>query len=230
MNDASHKLFARLASASPISILRAATDAVPAVRYALGVLGIVAAVSLAGTLVTSFRVAVFGTLVTLVLMVTLVVFAAATKLVSGAIKLAAIILVYAFLSVAIASAFSLFSSVFFKWPVDLQFWITGHAQVNPTPSPTPQVSPSQMPTGSASANPANRKQGSSSTQVLSADQRARQLKQEAERLINSGKYQEAIAKLNQALEIRGISSEMESELKNLRIEAVTMASNKKSGP
>jgi hypothetical protein len=119
-----------LISSGPFRILQAAIKAVPAVRYALGVLGIIAAISLAGTLVTDFRVAVFGTLIALGLMALLVIFAAATRLVPRFLIPAAIVFVYAFLTLAIATAFLIFTSVFFKWPVNLRHWIVDDYENN----------------------------------------------------------------------------------------------------
>lgn len=136
MSEASSR-DAGLINASPFSILRAAIQAVPAVKYALGMLGIVAAISVAKLLVSSFRVAALGCLVTLVLMVMLLVFAAATKLVAGSLKVAALILVYSFLAVSVATVLCLFSSVFFKWPVDLRSWLTVETRVIPPESDPP---------------------------------------------------------------------------------------------
>jgi len=101
---------------------------------------------------------------------------------------------------------------------------------SPTLNPSSTLSPSPTPIVSPNPIRASPEQRSLPAQALSADQRAGQLKQEAARLMNSGKYKEAISKLNQALRINGISASVESELKNLRIEAVTMASNQKNAP
>jgi tetratricopeptide (TPR) repeat protein len=78
-------------------------------------------------------------------------------------------------------------------------------------SPTPEPKPSKqtVPTITARA----------------ADDRARSLKLRAEQLMNQGKYQEAIDKLNRALAIPGISNEMVAELRRLRLTAITMATH-----
>src|SRR4051812_49204089 len=59
----------------PYRILREAIRAVPAVKYALGVAGIVAAVAIVAAFGLDLRIAAFGTIITFVLMVVLVVFA-----------------------------------------------------------------------------------------------------------------------------------------------------------
>lgn len=130
----------RLLATSPINILREAIRAVPALKYALGVLGIVAAISIAVSLKVSFRVAVIGTLIMIVLMTALVIFAALTQA-SGALRIAATIMMFAFLFLTIGTATLLFTSVFFKWPLHLQHWVTDPPPSS-TPTPTPTSSPS----------------------------------------------------------------------------------------
>ena len=60
---------------SPTKILKEAIAAVPAVRYALGISGIVAAIAVIFALGVDARVAIFGTIIMLVLMTLLVIFA-----------------------------------------------------------------------------------------------------------------------------------------------------------
>lgn len=125
-----------LLTTSPLNILKAAISAVPSLKYVLGVLGLVAAVSIARGLVTSARIAVIGALIILVLMVAVVIFAALTQA-EGATRIAAVVMMFAFLTLTIATVFLIFTSVFFKWPLDLHRWIVDEP---------PQVVSSRTPT------------------------------------------------------------------------------------
>jgi hypothetical protein len=89
------------------------------------------------------RVAVIGTLIMLVLMVAVVVFAALTKA-RGSLKVAAIIMMYAFLFLAIATITFIFTSVFFQWPLDLRSWVID-PPVETAPSPAPVPTPTSLP-------------------------------------------------------------------------------------
>ena len=60
---------------TPIAFLREAITAVPAVKYALGVGGIVAAIAIIFTFGIDARIAVIGTIVMLLIMSVLVIFA-----------------------------------------------------------------------------------------------------------------------------------------------------------
>lgn len=135
----------RLLTTSPLNVLREAIKAVPPLKYALAVLGIVAAIAIGLSFKVSLRVAVFGALIMLVLMVAVVVFAALTKA-SGALRVAAIIMMFAFLILIIATITFIVTSVFFQWPLDLRSWVTGDGPtvivpIAPTPTPTPMASP-----------------------------------------------------------------------------------------
>lgn len=110
-------------SLSPYAILKDAVQAVPAVKYALGVLGIVAAITIVGVFQMDYRVAVLGTIVTFVLMVVLVVFAKLTRAAPKRFVAPVLILMWTFLLLTVGTACLLFTSVFFKFPVDLQAWI-----------------------------------------------------------------------------------------------------------
>jgi hypothetical protein len=61
---------------SPVEVLKRPTKAVPAVKYALGIAGIVAAIAIVAGFRINFRIAVFGTVIMFVLMTVLVVFCA----------------------------------------------------------------------------------------------------------------------------------------------------------
>ena len=65
--------------ATPFAILRAATQAVPAVKWALGVAGVISAAALVKVFFVSVGAALLAGFGMLVLMVILVLFAAATR-------------------------------------------------------------------------------------------------------------------------------------------------------
>lgn len=105
---------------SPFNILKQATSKVPALKYALGVAGIAAAIAIIKTLITDLRVAIFGIIWMLVLMTVLFIFAKLTSVASREIRLPAIVLLWFSLLLTIASASLLFASVFFDWPINLK--------------------------------------------------------------------------------------------------------------
>jgi hypothetical protein len=111
---------------TPIDILRAAIKAVPAVKWALGIAGIVAAIAIIEGFKIDLRVAVFGTVIMLILMTLLVIFAKAAG--SGVVGFAgpAFVLTWFSLFLMMATATALFTSVFFKWPVNLQWVLQRH--------------------------------------------------------------------------------------------------------
>jgi hypothetical protein len=112
----------------PFTILKQAIRAVPAVKYALGVAGIVSTVAIIKAFGISMQVAVIGFVITLVLMVTLVVFAKMTTTASQHFFTPVLVLMWSFLCLTIITAFFLLSSVFFRWPVDLHNWISPSGQ------------------------------------------------------------------------------------------------------
>jgi len=124
---------------SPIEFLREAVKAVPAVKYALGVGGIVAAVAIVYSFKLDPRVAFVGTIVTLVLMGVLVVFARMAALSGTRLHLPALVFTWFVLLLFMATSVSLFSSVFFEKPLDLHYWLQGSETPitqNETPAPT----------------------------------------------------------------------------------------------
>ena len=132
----------------PFHFLREAVKAVPAVRYALGVGGIFAAIAIVYSLKLEPRVAFVGTLVMFVLMGVLVIFARVTSLASPRMLWPALVFTWFTLFVFVAVSFSLFTSVFLKWPLDLAYWLVG------TPSAASLPAVNSLPTsiGSIAAN------------------------------------------------------------------------------
>lgn len=128
-------------SISPLDILKQAISKVPALKYALGIAGIAAAIAIIKTLITDLRVAVFGIILMLVLMTVLFVFAKLTSVASKEIRLAAIVLMWFSLVVIIASASLLFTSIFFDKPINLKHLISGQPVVTDQPPVKNEVAP-----------------------------------------------------------------------------------------
>jgi hypothetical protein len=101
---------------SPAELLGQAIEAVPSVKYALGITGIAAAVALVVGLNIDPRIAIAGVLVMLVLMVALVTFARVTQLKAKFLTAPAIFFLWAFVLLTVLWACLLTSSVFFNYP------------------------------------------------------------------------------------------------------------------
>src|SRR5216683_4875796 len=127
------------------TILREAIRAVPAVKFALGVAGIAAAVAIVYGLIGDPRVAVFGIILMFGLMTVLVVFSnfARTSHKSTVLPL---LLGWTFVILTIATSILLFTSVFFNSPLPL----SSRMMLTPTSTPTPTPVPTPTPTSSAS--------------------------------------------------------------------------------
>jgi hypothetical protein len=107
----------------PLAFLREAIQAVPAVKYALGVGGVVSVIAIVASFGISYRVAVLGFPIILILMTLLVVFAKLTAA-KPQYFLAPLIILTWFSIIAMVSTISLiFTGVFFKWPLDLHYWL-----------------------------------------------------------------------------------------------------------
>jgi hypothetical protein len=117
--------------ANPFSILRSAIRAVPAVRYALGIVGMVAAIAIAMALRIGLGLASYGVIVMFVFMTMLVIFAALSKLGSPALRRPALVFTWFSLLLIMASALLLFSSAFLGFPalsIIQGFNRSGHAK------------------------------------------------------------------------------------------------------
>jgi hypothetical protein len=108
-----------IGSLTPWGVFQTGLKAVPALRYALGVLGMVSAIAIIKGFGVDFRAAVFGTVIMLVLMVALVVFAALTKVPGAHLRPAAVVLMWSLLAITILTAVLLFTSFFFAFPKGL---------------------------------------------------------------------------------------------------------------
>jgi hypothetical protein len=103
-----------------LRILRESIKAVPAMKYALAVAGILAVVAMVGAFKISPAMAVFGAVITLVLMVAMVIFARLTTTAPRHFFLPVTVMMWAFLVITVATAFLLFTSAFFQWPRGLR--------------------------------------------------------------------------------------------------------------
>jgi hypothetical protein len=105
---------------TPAELLRAAVKVVPAMRYALGVGGLasVVAIVLLGWKLKA-QEAIFGSLIVLVLMVVLVVFAALAGMGKAALQLPALFLAWASTSLTVGVAILFVSCAFFDKPKTL---------------------------------------------------------------------------------------------------------------
>ena len=99
-----------------MQLLREATKAVPAVKYAVGIAGVMAAFALATALFSTPQAAVVGALMMLILMVLLLLFAASAALKRGALRRPALAMAWAILLLFIGSATLVVTSVFFDKP------------------------------------------------------------------------------------------------------------------
>jgi hypothetical protein len=111
-----------------LKIIRESIKAVPAMKYALAVAGLLAVVAMAGAFKLSPQRAVVGAVVTLVLMVGMVVFARLTTTAPRHFFLPVQVMMWAFLVVTVGTAFLLFTSAFFHWPRGL------HELFDPAPA------------------------------------------------------------------------------------------------
>jgi hypothetical protein len=113
-----------------LGMVREGSRAVPAVKYALGVVGLFAAAAIGRSLFEgSLLLAAGGAALMLVLMILLLVFARASlgKSVFGP---AAHVLVWFVILFSITVSVTLFSSVFFAWPIDLRRLLDADVAVN----------------------------------------------------------------------------------------------------
>ena len=118
-----------------LGLIKNAIKAVPAVRYALAVAAIGAAVAVIAGFTIDLRVAVFGIIILFVFMAVMVVFARLALVAAGSLHVLAMVLAWAAVILVISTSILLLTSVFFNWPRPLSRWIEGTAAVTPTPTP-----------------------------------------------------------------------------------------------
>ena len=103
----------------PWNVLRQATKAVPALKYAVGVSGLIAVVAIVKQFGLSPQSAALGSVVVLVLMVGVFVFARLSAFTGKKIYYPAMMLLYSFTLLVILVASFLFTSTFMDWPKPL---------------------------------------------------------------------------------------------------------------
>ncbi len=103
----------------PLNVLRTATKAVPALKYAVGVSGLIAIVAIVRQFGLSPQSAALGSVVVLVLMVGVFVFARLSAFTGRKVYIPAMMLLYSFTLLVILVASFLFTSAFMDWPKPL---------------------------------------------------------------------------------------------------------------
>jgi|SRR5580704_2602516 hypothetical protein len=121
---------------SPFEVVRAGIAAVPAVRYALGIAGIMAALALGKAFFSTAKAAILASLVMLCLMTLLLIFSTATRVGPTFLRVPALVLTWAVLILFVASSVLTVSSVFFGWPQ--RFPILVRTILNPTGDGQPE--------------------------------------------------------------------------------------------
>ena len=122
-------------------LLGAAIKAVPQVKYALGVAGVMAALALGKTFFSSTTEAVVGALAMLVLMFLLLVFAASTKTASTSLRIPALAATWLFLILFVVAATFTVSAAFFSWPLSLSDLSQAIQGTSGSPGATDQPEP-----------------------------------------------------------------------------------------
>jgi hypothetical protein len=110
----------------PYEVLKAAIKTVPAVKYALAVGGIVAVIAIVAGWKVDFRIAVFGVVIMLVLMTSMVVFARLAKESASVFRAPAVVFMWFSVILTMACAIAVFLSVFVGWPADWRGVISAH--------------------------------------------------------------------------------------------------------
>jgi hypothetical protein len=116
-----------------IQLIREAIRAVPAVKYALGMAALGAAVAVVAGFRSDFRIAIFGTALMLALALGLIGFSAAARRAQTSRRLSALTPAWLLVLLTCAASLAILSGFFFSWPKPLQAYLP-----QPTPSPTPR--------------------------------------------------------------------------------------------
>lgn len=109
--------------AGPLAFLNQAISAVPAVKYALAVGGIVAVIAIIFSFGIDARVAVIGAVIMFIFMTMMIVFARLSVLAEPYFALPSLVFTWFTLLLFMGVAASLFTSVFFSQPLDLHTWL-----------------------------------------------------------------------------------------------------------
>jgi hypothetical protein len=120
---------------SPASILKQAIKAVPAVKYALGIAGIVASIAIISSFHIGLKVALLGTVVMLILMTVLVIFARLAAEKGPILHYPALAFAWGSLILVMAVAIAFFTSVVWGTPKSFRQFIESGSLTTPTPIP-----------------------------------------------------------------------------------------------
>ena len=123
-------------SLNPVTILKDAIRAVPAMKYALAVLGLVAVVAIVSLWRVKYDVAIWGAVIILGLMVPVLVFAKLTKVAPKYFLGPARTLMWAFVILTIVAGTCLFTAAAFRQPRAL-YELIFNKSVSPVPGPEP---------------------------------------------------------------------------------------------
>jgi hypothetical protein len=132
-------------SLNPLTILKDAVKAVPSMKYALAVLGLVAVVAIVSLWRVKYDVAIFGAVIILGLMVPVLVFAKLTKVAPKYFLGPARAMLWAFVILTIVAGTCLFTAAAFRQPAALYELIFNKpVRVVPTPVPEPDSPPPEF--------------------------------------------------------------------------------------
>jgi hypothetical protein len=104
-------------------LLKQAMSHVPALKYALGIVGITAAIALIRIFFIDLRLALIAIIIMLLLMTVLFLFARLTSMAREELRPLLLFLSWSSLLLTLGTVTVLLTSVFFKWPADLQYWL-----------------------------------------------------------------------------------------------------------
>lgn len=107
-----------------LKIIREAIKSVPSLKYAFGVLAIVSIVAIISATQLDYRIALFGAIFVLLMSVIVLLFSRLSSLEGGHFKIPAIFFLWFSLTITIVLSCLLISSIFFKQPLDLSFYLT----------------------------------------------------------------------------------------------------------
>lgn len=122
---------------NPLETLKAAIRAVPPVKYALGVAGVISVIAIVRSFGIDFKNAAVGAVVVFALMTLLVVFASISKTPQDDMRLPAMVFTWFVLVMVMAVSVAMFYLVFWKHSIDLSA-IFGHSDKPVDQSPAPQ--------------------------------------------------------------------------------------------
>jgi hypothetical protein len=114
----------------PLRVLREAIRAVPQVRWALAVVGVVAAIAIIQLLNVRFVVAAIGTVIMLILMMALVIFAYAARVEAHAPAVGKTFVWFA-MTMIMATTIAVFGSATLNQPWHLKDWIVREIKIKP---------------------------------------------------------------------------------------------------